>query len=56
MELKGKIRFDNKEQGHVDLELEELDFSSLGEPVKIEASTLKGILKFDSEGCESPCE
>ncbi len=49
MELKGKIRFDNKEQGHVDLELEELDFSSLGEPVKIEASTLKGILKFDSE-------
>lgn len=48
-ELKGKIRFDEKEKNHLDIELEELDFSSLGEPFKIEASTLKGILKFESE-------
>ena len=43
-ELKGKIRFDEKDKNYLDIELEELDFSSLGEPVKIEASTLKGIL------------
>jgi thiol-disulfide isomerase/thioredoxin len=48
-ELKGKIRFDEKEKEHLDIELEELDFSSIGEPVKIEAATLKGIMKLESE-------
>ncbi|MCU0714286.1 MAG: TlpA family protein disulfide reductase [Pirellula sp.] len=48
-ELKGKIRLDDKSPSHLDIELEELDFSSLGEPLKIEASTLKGILQFDNE-------
>ncbi len=48
-ELKGKIRVDEKENSYLDIELEELDFSSLGAPVKIEASTLKGMLKFESE-------
>ena len=48
-ELKGKMRFDEKDKNYLDIELEELDFSSLGEPVKIEASTLKGILKFEGE-------
>lgn len=47
-ELRGtirKVRSDDESLDQVDIDLEELDFSSLGEPVKIEASTLKGILK-----------
>jgi thiol-disulfide isomerase/thioredoxin len=48
-ELKGKIRFDEKGINYLDLDLEELDFSSLGEPVKIEASTLKGIFKIEGD-------
>lgn len=47
-ELKGKIHFDESSPNQLDVELDELDFSSLGEPVKIEASTLKGIIQVES--------
>ncbi len=51
-ELRGtirRVRSDDESLDQVDIDLEELDFSSLGEPVKIEASTLKGVLRFDGE-------
>ena len=48
-ELKGKFRFDEKENNALDLAFEELDFASLGEPYKIAASTLKGIVQVDGE-------
>lgn len=48
-ELKGKIQLDQKDANAFDVSLEELDFASLGEPYKIAASTLKGIIRLDSE-------
>ncbi len=46
-ELRGKIHFHGKGSQEIDVTLDELDFSDVGEPVKIEPMTLKGILKVD---------
>lgn len=52
-ELKGKIRFDESDKSFIEIELAELDFSSLGEPLKIEPMTLKGIIQIDRDDAVS---
>ncbi len=48
-QLKGNFSFDERVLNSLDLTLEELDFASLGEPYKISASTLNGIVLVDDE-------
>lgn len=48
-DLKGRLAFDPVDPRSVDLVLEELDFASLGVPLKIPAGTYRGIFKLEGD-------